>query len=393
MSDQHVAAEDLDSGDRSVKPFELFFDLVFVYGFTQVTQLLVHELSWVGMGQGVLLLTAMWMAWSSYAWLGTVIDLDEGAVRLVMLVVMVAMLMAALAVPEAFGDRAILVAVAIAFVRIMQVVLYAIAYRGMGGMEGLMAALRWARIAAVFPALIIVGAVSGWGPIEAWWAGALTFEIGAMLLMGMSGFRISPGHFAERHGLIFIIALGEAVISIGVGASGLEIDEGVLVPAALGLGVIVAMWWAYFDVNVLAAERHLARVEGKDRASMARDAYTTLHLPMIIGAIFFSLGVELTLAHTNEALQTISAAALCGGLSLFLLGQIGFRLRCGGSLAIPRVIAFLTLAGIFAVSGQFTALAVLSAVATTFAVLVAYETVGERESRRHIRSHEDATWS
>ena len=111
--------------DRSVKPFELFFDLVFVYGFTQATQLLVHELSWVGMGQGVLLLTAMWMAWSSYAWLGTVIDLDEGAVRLVMLVVMVAMLMAALGVPEAFGDRAILVAVAIAFVRIMQVVLYA----------------------------------------------------------------------------------------------------------------------------------------------------------------------------------------------------------------------------------------------------------------------------
>jgi low temperature requirement protein LtrA len=214
-----------------------------------------------------------------------------------------------------------------------------------------------------------------------------------MLLMEGSGFRISPGHFSERHGLIFIVALGEAVISIGVGASGLEINEGVLVPAALGLGVIVAMWWTYFDVNALAAARHLTMVAGKDRAIMAREAYTTLHLPMIIGAIFFSLGVEMTLAHTNEALHTIPAAALCGGLSLYLLAQIGFRLRCGGSLAIPRVIAVLTLTGIFAVSEQFIALAVFSAVAICFAVLVAYETVGERESRRYIRSHEDATWS
>ena len=93
-------ALDSDSTDRSVKPFELFFDLVFVYAFTQVTQLLAHELSWGGLGQGVLLLAAMWLAWSSYSWLGTHIDLDEGAVRLAMLVVMGGMLTAALAVPQ-----------------------------------------------------------------------------------------------------------------------------------------------------------------------------------------------------------------------------------------------------------------------------------------------------
>ena len=240
--------------------------------------------------------------------------------------------------------------------------------------------------------LIVIGAVTQIGPLEAWWARALLLEFGAMFVMGLSGWRISSGHFSERHGLIFIIALGEAVISIGVGASGLEFNSGVLVPALLGLGVIVAVWWAYFDVNALAAERHLTSAEGIDRAALGRDPYSYLHLPMIIGVIFFSLGVEMTLAHTGQVLQTVPAAALCGGLALFLLGQIGFRMRCGGSLAIPRMIAVLTLVAIFAVSGQFTALAVLSAVATCFALLVAYEPLGERESRPRIRSGEEARW-
>ena len=384
-------ALDSDSADRSVKPFELFFDLVFVYAFTQVTQLLAHELSWGGLGQGVLLLAAMWLAWSSYAWLGTHIDLDEGAVRLAMLAVMGGMLTAALAVPNAFGDRAVLFAVAYAFVRLMQVVLFGIAARKM---DGLMPALvRFARSATVGPIIILVGALSGFGPLEAWWATALLFEFGAMYLMNMSGWRVSAGHFSERHGLIFIIALGEAVISIGIGAHSLTLDEGVLIPALLGLGVIVALWWTYFDVNALAAERRLASASGTERSKLSRDAYTYLQLPMIIGAIFFSLGVKMTLSHTDEVLQTIPAAALCGGLVLYLLGQIGFRIRCGGSLAKARVLAVLALAALFSASGLITALALLSAVSLSFALLVAWETVAQRESRRLIRSDAEATWS
>ena len=388
-SEAHVLAS--DSADRSVKPFELFFDLVFVYAFTQVTQLLAHELSWGGLGQGVLLISAMWLAWASYSWLGTHIDLDEGAVRLAMLVVMGGMLTAALAVPDAFGDRAVLFAVAYAFVRLMQVVMFGIAARNM---DGLMPALaRFARSAVVGPIIILVGALSKVGPLEAWWATALLFEYGAMYLMKMSGWRISAGHFSERHGLIFIIGLGEAVISIGIGAHDLALDAGVLIPALLGLGVIVALWWTYFDVNALAAERRLASVSGTERSELGRDAYSYLHLPMIIGAIFFSLGVKMTLAHTDEVLQTIPAAALCGGLVLYLLGQIGLRVRCGGSLAKARVLAVLSLTVLFGVSGLITALALLSAVSLSFAILVAWETVAQRESRQQIRSDEEATWS
>ena len=333
----------------------------------------------------------MWLAWASYSWLGTHIDLDEGAVRLAMLAVMGGMLTAALAVPNASGDRAVLFAVAYAFVRLMQVVLFGIAARKM---DGLMPAIvRFARSATVGPMIILVGALSGVGPLEAWWATALLLEFGAMYLMKMSGWRISAGHFSERHGLIFIIALGEAVISIGIGAHGLALDAGVLIPALLGLGVIVALWWTYFDVNALAAERRLASVSGTERSELGRDAYSYLHLPMIIGAILFSLGVKMTLAHTDEVLQTIPAAALCGGLVLYLLGQIGFRMKCGGSMAKPRVLAVLALLALFGVSGLITALALLSAVSLSFALLVGWETVAQRESRQQIRSDAEATWS
>ncbi len=194
------------------------------------------------------------------------------------------MLTAALAVPDAFGESAVLFAVAYAFVRLMQVVLFGIAARKMDGL--MPALLRFAQSATGGPVIILVGAVSGAGPLEAWWAATLLLEFGAMYLMKMSGWRISAGHFSERHGLIFIIALGEAVISIGVGAHDLPLDGGVVIPALLGLGVIVALWWTYFDVNALAAERRLASISGADRAEVARDAYSYLHLPMTIGAVF-----------------------------------------------------------------------------------------------------------
>ena len=225
MSEQRPDSRRLDS-DRSVKPFELFFDLVFVFAFTQVTQLLASELSWGGLGQGVLLLAALWLAWQSYVWLGTQIDLDEGAVRLAIIAVMGGMLAGALAVPGAFGDTAILFAAAYAFVRVFQVVLFAIAARKIDGL--FRATLILARGAVPGPTIALVGAVSGWGPLEAWWAGALLLEYTWFLMMDISGFKVSPHHFSERHGLIFIIALGEAVISIGIGASGLAIDSEVV---------------------------------------------------------------------------------------------------------------------------------------------------------------------
>jgi low temperature requirement protein LtrA len=160
-------APDSDSAGRSVKPFELFFDLVFFFffAFTQVIQLLASELSWVGLGQGLLLIVALWLAWQSYAWLGTAIDLDEEAVRIAMLAVMGGMMAGALAVPGAFGHTAVLFAAAYAFVRFFQLVLFGIAARKMDGM--FRAILIMARGAIPGPTIVLVGAVSGWRPLEA----------------------------------------------------------------------------------------------------------------------------------------------------------------------------------------------------------------------------------
>ncbi len=308
--EQAPLAEDT-AHDRSVKPFELFFDLVFVFAFTQVTQLIASELSWVGLSQGVVLIGVFWLACQAYAWLGTVVDLDEGPVRGAIIVVMGAMLLGALAVPDAFGDHAVLIGAIYAFVRLMQIVLFVIAARKMEGLMG--AILNLAKSAVVGPTLILIGAISEVGPLEMWWAAALALEFGWMAVMDVRGFRVSPGHFSERHGLIFIIALGEAVISIGIGASGLTLDRGVFVPALLGLGVIVAIWWTYFDVSALAAEHRLKALSGVRQIRLAQHGYSYIHLPMIVGAIFFSMGVKKTLAHTDEVLTLIPAVALCGG--------------------------------------------------------------------------------
>ena len=308
-----------------------------------------------------------------------------------MLAVMGAMLVGALAVPGAFGDTAVLFAAAYAFVRFFQLVLFAIAARNMDGM--LSAILVMARGAIIGPTLVLIGAVSGWGPLEAWWGGALLAEYGWILVMNVSGWRVSPGHFSERHGLIFIIALGEAVISIGIGAAGLKVDSAVVVPALLGLGIIVAMWWTYFDVTALAAERHMRTVSGIPQIRLAQHVYTFSHIPMIIGAIFFSLGVKKTLAHTDEVLALIPAVALCGGLILYLIGQMALRARCGGRVAWPRVVAVLALGALIGVSPEIEALILLSALAIVFALLVAYETLVERHHRHRIRSDETATWS
>ena len=204
--------------------------------------------------------------------------------RLAILAVMGGMLAGALAVPGAFGDTAILFAASYAFVRFAQLLLVGIAARKMDGM--VRAILIMARGSILGPSIVLVGAVSGWGPLEAWWAGSLVLEYSWFLVMDVSGWRVSPHHFSERHGLIFIIALGEAVISIGIGASGLAIDGTVVIPALLGLGIIVAMWWTYFDVTALAAERRLRTLTGVPLVRLAQHAYMLSHIPMIIGAIF-----------------------------------------------------------------------------------------------------------
>ena len=159
-------------------------------------------------------------------------------------------------------------------------------------------------------------------------------------LRGIGGWRLSPGHFAERHGLIVIIALGESIVAIGVGAEGIELGAGELLAAALGVVVSAALWWTYFDD---ALERVEARLDalpiGLPRNRVARDAFSFLHLPLVAGIVLLALGVKKTLEHVDDALKLIAAVGLCGGVALYLVADVAFRRRCLGALEPSRLVA------------------------------------------------------
>jgi low temperature requirement protein LtrA len=311
--------------EQRVTPLELFFDLVFVYAITQVTALMTHDLSWSGLGRGLLVLAALWWAWTGYAWLTNTLEPEEGMVRAGMFTAMAAMLVAALATPQAFGADAVLFGVAFVLVRLVNLALYAIA--GKRDPEFRHAVVRFAPTAAIGPLLILAaGFVGGDAQVALWVLAIVALYSGPLIDRGR-GWHISPAHFAERYGLIVIIALGESIVAISFAASDIDLTAPVITAAVLGLAVIAALWWAYFDVFAVLGAGQLSDTTGVARARLARDNYSYLHLPMIAGIVLFALGLEIAIHEVEEPLAAVPAAALCGGLSLYFLTHVVMRLR------------------------------------------------------------------
>src|SRR5215216_275456 len=273
---ERTATEDGDANEQRVTPLELFFDLVFVFALTQVTGFLADHLTWSGMLEGAALLAALWWAWVGYSWLTNAVPAEEVVpARLVILTAMAAMLVASLAVPDAFGEYEVLFGLAYFVVRLLQVALYSLATGDMP--ETRQAILRLAPGFVGGPALLIAAGFLDGHAQGALWAVALTVDYGVAYVRAGSGFRVHAGHVVERHSLIVIIALGESIVAIGVGASGLAIGAGVVLATALA----AALWWAYFDLVMLFAERRLSMAKGDERAWLARDSYSYLHLPIV----------------------------------------------------------------------------------------------------------------
>ncbi len=388
MSPEEHAAAGLSPSARTdtehqVTPLELFFDLVFVFAITQVTSLFVHDPTWHGVLRGLLVLAALWWAWAVYAWLTSATDVDDGSVRLLMLAAMAAMFGVALAVPGAFGDDAVLFACAYLLVRLLHLWLSAIATRG--DPHGRSAVLRFAPTTMVAVSLLVLaGFLDGNAQIGVWIL-ALVVDYSGPAVIGMGrGWRVAPEHFAERYGLIVLIALGESLIAIGLGAA-FELGAQELVAAGLGFVVIAALWWLYFDVAALLARRQLAGATGLALARRARDAYSYLHLPIVAGIVLFAFGLEATLVHPDEALGTVPAVALCGGAALYLLGHVGYLFRMTRHVFRRRAIGAVVLLALTGVALAIPALAALALVAAVCALVVAYEVITHREGRRLVR--------
>ena len=380
--------------EERVTPLELFFDLVFVFGITQVTSLLSDDPTWGGVLRGMLVLGALWWAWAAYAWLTNTLNPEEGAVRLAVFVAMGAMLIVALAVPEAFADHGVLFGLAYFVVRAMHLALYAIAAKGDHDLLG--AVLRMTPSSMISSVLLVTaGFLEGDMRIAVWVIALATDYLGVLVGRG-SGWRVSPRHFAERHGLIVIIAIGESIVAVGVGAAGLPLGAGRVTAALLGVAVAAGLWWAYFDWASIATERMLGRVTGAEQAALARDVYSYLHLPMVAGIVLFALGMKKTLADYGDPLETIPAAALCGGLALYLLAHVVLRYRTSGifgrrSIGHGRPTAVVALVALFPLALELPALATLAAVTAVVVGLIAYEAIRYREPRAQIRAGVDPT--
>jgi low temperature requirement protein LtrA len=365
-----------------VTPLELFFDLVFVFAITQVTGLVSADPTWSGLTKGLLVLGVLWWAWAAYAWLTNTIDPDEGVVRIAMLGAMAAMLITSLAVPDVFGDDALLFAFAYAFVRVMHLVLYALA--GRGDRDLLAAIGRLAVGSAIGVGLLFVAAgLDGRAQVGVW-ALALAFDLLGPYVGGGRGWHLSAGHFAERHGLIVIIALGESIVALGLGATDV-LTAGVVAAAVLGLVVAFALWWAYFDVVAIVAERRLRETTGTAQLEMARDSYSYLHLPMVAGIVLFAVGVKKTLGHVDEPLELVPAIALCGGIAMYLVAHVLFRLRNVHSLNRRRLVLSVVLVALVPLAVELPALATLALVASLCVGLIAYEAIRYAEDRYRVR--------
>ncbi len=367
-----------------VTPLELFFDLVFVLALTQCTALMAADPTWTGLGKGLLVLGVLWWSWVGYAWVTSVVDPEEGGVRIVIFAAMAALLVAALCVPGAFGDQALLFAAAYGVVRAAHIALFMLASRDDPALRQSVLGLAGGSAIGV-GLLLAASGTDGW--IQgALWALALLLDMGEPFLFGSEGWSLEhPGHFAERHGLIIIIALGESIVAIGVGASS-GVDAGVVAAATLGMAVAAAQWWLHFDVVALLSERDLTRLPaGRERNERARDTYSYLHFPLVAGIVLGALGLKKTLGDVGGELDTVTAFAMLGGTSLYLLGHVGQRLRNVGTVNNHRLLCAVLALVLIPLAVELPALATLAILAVVLWVLIGLESIRFVGSRQRAR--------
>ncbi len=371
--------------EHRVTPRELFFDLVFVFAFTQVATLLANDPTFAGIGRGVLVLAALWWPWTAYAWLTNTIDPEEGVVGAALLVALIAMFIAALVVPDVFDGEGVLFGAAFLVVCAMHIALYALA--GRGNRDLLAAVLRLAPWTLLGATLILVAGFTDGARTWLWVAALACTYVGAFL-SGSTGWRLHPAHLAERYGLVLIIALGEAFIAIGIGTTGIGIGPGVVVAAVLGLLVAASFWLAYFDFFSIRGERLLTQHHGAERIALARDVYAYAHLPMIVGVVLFAFAMKSIVGHVGDELDWVGAFALCGGSALYLLTYSAIRSRVERrvSLSRGRFVAALALLLVLPLATAVPALVALALVTAVWVSLHAYELVWWREARAASRS-------
>ena len=324
-----------DADSQPVTALELFFDLVFVFTITQLTELLVHDLDPLGIAQLLLIFGVSYWMYGGYVWLTNNLPPDRPARQLLLLLGMAAFLVQALAIPHAFGDAGLV---------------FGFAYLAVVLVHGALFRLATSAITRVVPfniasALLVIAAGFARGRTLEYslWGAAMLLQFATPYLSGIGDFRIQPGHFVERHGLLMLVAFGESVVAIGIGAAGLHLDSGVIAAAVLGLALVACLWWAYFVGDSERAEAALASAAPGERPWLAINGFFYAHIPMLLGVVFIAAGVSSAIGHAAEPLALGPSAALAGGVLLYLAGDVAFRrtlrIGSGAARAVAAVVA------------------------------------------------------
>jgi low temperature requirement protein LtrA len=388
-----------EEDQAAVTPLELFFDLVFVFALTQVTAFMADEVSWRGILRGALVIMLLWWAWTGYAWLATVASAEERPIKISILIGMAAMFVLALCIPEAFDDMPgglsgpVVLAVCYLIFRVMHLVMFLIISREDAGLRKQV--LRFAP--SVFTSsviLLVASQFDGWLQTGLWVLALVADYVGTAL-GGFRGWRVpAPGHFAERHGLIIIVALGESIVAIGVGVAQEPISWPIVVASVLGLILASALWWAYFDVSALLGEHALANEPVATRARLARNAYSFAHLPLALGIVLVAFGLKEVLEYVGDSsehsltdpLPEVALAALVGGAVIYLLGHVIFKWLTVHTISIVRLVTAGVLLAVIPLIIALPALVQLTVVALIVAAAMVVETVVYAESRRKVRA-------
>lgn len=390
------------SESASVTPLELFFDLVFVFALTQVTDLMAHDtpVTVNVVVRGALVLGVLWWCWVGWSWLCNLVRADEGVIRMAMFGAMGAMFVIAIAIPEAFDDGAgglygpIVFAACYFAVRALHVVMFLLVSRDDAVLRRQVLQFSASMVAGTI--LLLLASQTTGTTQTLLWVAALVADYGGTLLAGVNWRLSSAAHFSERHGLIIIVALGESIVATGIGIAQLPITLPIVVAVLLGLAVSGALWWAYFDVTALITERALATADGVAQIRLARGGYTFMHFPMIVGIIMMALGLKKAIGYVagddghviSDPIYGVPLAALYGGVALYLLGHVGFKFLMIRSLSVPRVAVIVLLIVLVPVVANLPALATLAVLAVVLVALIGYETYRYSELRQQVRHEE-----
>ncbi|WP_244295441.1 low temperature requirement protein A [Micromonospora orduensis] len=394
---------------------ELFYDLVFVFAFLNVTTLAAKHLNALTLLSGLVMMGLLWWCWTSFTFLGNLVRADFGIVPVVGFATMIGVFLLALTVPQAFADApgGLFGPAVFAFSYLLVRMLQVTAFWPIAGRVAatnpppllLLCLPVLVSVTLIMTAAFVPQRLTHGTGVEliriALWSAALTVEYVAGALIAVTRWTlVSAGHLAERHGLILLIALGESVLALGLGPGigpSLPITWPVVVAAVLGITVIATLWWTHFDVLAPAVEQALHGTRDASRSRLVRDVYTYLHLPLVIGILLFSLGLKRLLLNISspnvpagrDTLGPADIYVLYGGVALYLVASIAVTLRTFRRIRPPKVAAAVLVIVLAPAANQVPALAALALLTVITLTLVALELHTGRAVRLRVHASED----